>query len=351
MSQCPDFNELVKFVSNVELDFVTLWEDLVMLNTKPYPDTDWDHQCQLTRILHAVHRLQKEICGSSQKFLTVEYEPEHGYTLLTLRPRSNRTHPVVTFMGHLDTVLSPLDVLTQMEDSVLRGPGALDMKGGLAVAALVMRTLYSGVPDHPVIQFLITHHEEQGHSPIPEIVGDYTGKGGPRISKILSGATPSGKSDIAISFETCSPESEVIVSRKGCIRFALDITGTSGHVGRDDPHVGNAIEQAAKIISHYRRKSTNKRSDLNITATMIEGGLAPNAIPNHCRVILDVRYALARTARDIIDHINDLPYNRQLKFAKTQILLKGPYGENLVYIHSPFLCDLSLSRFLYRIVS
>ena len=69
--------------------------------------------------------------------------PEAGWPTapaVAARLRSDTTGPTLQFNGHLDTVHLPF-VPPSVEDGMLRGSGASDMKGGIAAAVEAMRAL------------------------------------------------------------------------------------------------------------------------------------------------------------------------------------------------------------------
>jgi len=73
---------------------------------------------------------------------TVE-RPDGGYPAspaVVVRHASAKPGPVVQFDGHLDTVHLPF-VPPTVEDGLIRGSGASDMKGGLAAAIEALRAL------------------------------------------------------------------------------------------------------------------------------------------------------------------------------------------------------------------
>src|SRR5439155_1098946 len=69
--------------------------------------------------------------------------PDGGYPAspaVVVRHASGRPGPVVQFDGHLDTVHLPF-VPPTIDDGLIRGSGASDMKGGLAAAIEALRAL------------------------------------------------------------------------------------------------------------------------------------------------------------------------------------------------------------------
>ncbi len=211
-----------------------------------------------------VTRTPMEKCGD---FLTVEINPG--------------TEKCCMFQAHMDTVhdkgsFGP-DPVRREADQIF-GPGVIDCKGGIAVAMLAMKALLdTGYQKH--IRLILTTDEE--------------------ISNILGGKTEirfiteSAKGfPCAINCETAE-RNEVVVARKGILKYRLDITGEGGHAGKHFFQAKNAIVEAAhKTIALHE---SSKEGGTTYSCNIVKGGNVLNVIPDACTLSIDIR-AVTRTA-------------------------------------------------------
>lgn len=136
--------------------------------------------------------------------LMAEYKGSKGKRLLLI--------------GHLDTVFekdSPFQDYEPM-DSVARGPGAVDMKGGNVVMLFALKALHeAGVLKGAQITIMLHGDEEIAGIPISASRGDIVA-----VAK---------HSDIALGFEGASGFSHATVARRGSSGWILRVVGARGH--------------------------------------------------------------------------------------------------------------------------
>lgn len=205
-----------------------------------------------------VKRKPMEKCGD---FLTVEINPgaeKAGF-----------------FHAHMDTVHEKGifgDPPVRMDENRMYGPGVIDCKGGITIAMLTMKALLdNGFDKH--IRLVLTSDEE-----ISNILG------GPEEIQFIQ---ESGKGfPWAINCETAERD-EVVVARKGILKYRLDIKGVSGHAGRHYFTSKNAILEAAHKIIALHSKSVPGGN--TYSCNIISGGTVLNVIPDSCSVSLDIR--------------------------------------------------------------
>lgn len=179
------------------------------------------------------------------------------------------------FMAHTDTVhdkgVFGENPVTRLSDRII-APGAIDCKGGIAIALLAMKTLQeNGCSKH--LRLLLTSDEEVSNVPGGQAEVDY-------FTNMCAGFP------YAINCET-SEGDEVVISRKGILKYRIDIQGVGGHSGIHYFDCKNAIGEAAhKIIALHSR---SREGGITYSCNIIEGGNVPNIIPEHCAVTVDVR--------------------------------------------------------------
>ena len=179
------------------------------------------------------------------------------------------------FMAHTDTVhdkgVFGDNPVTRLPDRII-APGVIDCKGGIAIALLTMKTLLEGgYGKH--LRLLLTSDEE-----ISNILG---GQAEIDYFKEKCAGFP-----YAINCET-SEGDEVVISRKGILKYRIDIKGIGGHSGIHYFECKNAIEEAAHKIIALHGKS--HRGGITYSCNVIGGGHVPNIIPDGCTMTVDIR--------------------------------------------------------------
>ena len=179
------------------------------------------------------------------------------------------------FMAHTDTVhekgvFGPNPV-TRLNDRII-APGAIDCKGGIAIALLTMKALKEhGYTKH--LRLLLTSDEEISNTLGGQKELDY-------FQHNCAGFP------CAINCET-SEKDEVVISRKGILKYKIDITGIGGHSGIHYFECKNAVAEAAHKIVALEGKS--RPGGITYSCNIIHGGILPNIIPDSCSVTVDVR--------------------------------------------------------------
>ncbi len=205
-----------------------------------------------------VKRTPFEKCGD---FLSVELNPdgEKGCVLL----------------AHTDTVHvkgafgdNPVKDLGDR----INAPGAIDCKGGIAISLLLMKALAeNGYTKN--IRLLLTSDEEVSNS-----------LGGQKEREFFYDSVKGYP--FALNCETTEKD-EAVVSRKGILRYQIDVKGISGHSGIHYFESKNALTEAAhKIVA---LEGSSKKGDTTYSCNIINAGSVANIIPDTCSFTIDVR--------------------------------------------------------------
>jgi glutamate carboxypeptidase len=176
--------------------------------------------------------------------------------------------PKLLLIGHLDTVFepdSPFQSYQMLNDSIMKGPGVADMKGGNVIILLALKALKEAkLLDKMQIQVVMTGDEEKSGSPI-------------ELSKkaLVDGAK---WADIALAFENADGDPKtIVVSRRGSSSWILKVNGNAAHssqVFSEKVGVG-AIYEASRILNEfYLRLSTEENLTFNPGAIL--GGTSTN---------------------------------------------------------------------------
>ena len=181
----------------------------------------------------------------------------------------------VLMLVHLDTVY-PVGTLETMpwriEKEWIKGPGALDMKAGLAMALTAVQALLEKdrMPQHR-ISLLCTSDEE---------TGSHTSR--PVIEELAR------EHELVLCLEPALPNGALKTWRKGIGEFRLTALGEAAHAGNDPPSGINAIVEVAQQIPKLTRLAdANQGTTINVG--IIEGGTRTNVVPDRCQVRFDVR--------------------------------------------------------------
>jgi glutamate carboxypeptidase len=177
-------------------------------------------------------------------------------------------------IGHLDTVFPPGTFEGfRREGEIARGPGVLDMKGGLVVAIEALRVLAAlGVLSSIPVRFAIVSDEE---------VGSQEGAG--VLKRELDGAA------FALVFEAGRKGDAIITSRKGTGAVRAAATGKAAHAGTGHREGANAIWALARFIDRAQRLTDYGRG-VTVNAGRVSGGQSKNTVPDQAEALLDFRY-------------------------------------------------------------
>jgi glutamate carboxypeptidase len=190
----------------------------------------------------------------------------------------------ILFLGHFDTVW-PVGQIARMPfreaSGLLYGPGIFDMKGGIAVAMLAVRTLRELAVPHPALVLLFTTDEEIGSG----------------TSRLLIEAE-AHRSRAVLVLEPSLPGGGAKTSRKGCGDFELVVHGVSAHAGIAPGQGANAVHELAHQVLALQSLQDPERG-VSVNVTVVSGGDRTNVIPDHARASIDVRVPTMEEARRV----------------------------------------------------
>lgn len=213
-----------------------------------------------------------------------------------------KTRPVL-LLGHFDTVY-PLGTLASMPchiaDGRLHGPGAFDMKSGIALMLYAIEALkawHSGLP-RPVTVFLVSD-EEVGSS----------------SSRKITEALARESAAVLVLEPAAGERGAVKTARKGVGDYTLTVRGVSAHAGLDPGKGHSAILELARQITAVW-KLNDLRRGLSVNPGIIRGGTRTNVIAAEAAVEIDVRIKLARQAAILDRKLRALkPFDKHCKLS------------------------------------
>jgi glutamate carboxypeptidase len=180
----------------------------------------------------------------------------------------------VVLVGHHDTVFPPgtFEGFSR-EGDLARGPGVLDMKGGIVVMLEALRALREGGGlARSKVRVVLVGDEEIGS---PE--------GRPFIVEQTGGAA------LALVFEAGRAADKIITSRKGTGSAKVVATGRAAHAANNHKDGVNAIWALARFVERAQRLTDYGRG-VTVNVGTIVGGEAKNTVPDRCECQLDFRF-------------------------------------------------------------
>ena len=189
-----------------------------------------------------VYREKLEALGLETQWVPGEAFQRAGH--LVAVHRGNGKGPKLLLIGHLDTVFereSPFQQYTMLNDSVMLGPGVVDMKGGNVIIIYALQALKeAGVLKNMDIEVVMTGDEEKSGSPL-------------ELSKheLVEAAK---RADIAIGFENGdSNPTTAVVSRRGSVGWQLTVKGQGAHSSQifSEKVGAGAIYEASRILNAF----------------------------------------------------------------------------------------------------
>ena len=196
----------------------------------------------------------------------------------------------LVLVGHHDTVFPPgtFDVWEQKGD-ILRGPGVLDMKGGIVSIWSAFKALSSvgGLSDIP-LAFVCVGDEEIG-SPHSHTLLKEIGEG----------------CKAGLVFEAGRKEDAIITRRKGTGGIKVTCHGVAAHAGNHHKEGKNAIWELSKFIDKVQ-KLTDYEKGVTCNVGLVRGGEARNTVPPMAECSIDVRFITRKDGDAVVEQIQQL---------------------------------------------
>ncbi|PSR30931.1 MAG: acetylornithine deacetylase [Sulfobacillus benefaciens] len=216
--------------------------------------------------------------------------------LACLNGEASRQRPALLFCGHLDTV--PIGSQqwahepfgAQIDDGVLFGRGASDMKSGVAAMAVMMARLRQTYGSHSLpIQLLLTVGEEVDSIGAERYLEQYGVDG---VGGIVIGEPTNG---------------QIGIGHKGAYWMEMQCFGRTAHGSM--PQLGvNAIDQILEALNLLGQIRENLPSDSDavlgdstIAITQIGGGIQTNVIPDQAFFRADMRFGTPEQQKRVLD--------------------------------------------------
>lgn len=232
---------------------------------------------------------------------------DHGRHLhLTVRPDA----PIrLLLTGHMDTVFAQDHSFQSprwLDEATLNGPGAADMKGGLAVMLAALRAFESAPEAGRVGYDVVINSDEEVGSP---------------SSASLIRQAAQGKL-AAFTYEPALPDGTLAGARAGSGNFSVIVTGKSAHAGRNPEDGRNALLAAADLALRLKGASDG---GFTCNPARIDGGSPNNVVPDHAVLRVNFR---PRTPEDQlrVGHLLDRTIAEIARDHDVSIHIHGGFG-------------------------
>lgn len=193
--------------------------------------------------------------------------------------------PSTLLLTHMDTVwpLGTLEVMPARDDGErFWGPGALDMKAGIAAAIHAVDLLDAkGLAPRGGVTLLVTSDEEVGSGASRALIEDLAR----RHDRVL--VLEPGRDDGALK-----------VGRKGVGGYKVTFKGRSAHAGNDPASGASALRELAHFLL-YVEDLADDVAGTTVNLTVARGGIASNVIAEEAVASVDLRVLKASEAERV----------------------------------------------------
>lgn len=214
----------------------------------------------------------------------------------------------VALVGHLDTVFPPGKFEGYRKDGALRrGPGVLDMKGGLVVIGYALKALAAsgGLDALPPLRVVVVSDEE---------VGSPEGQG--VIREAIAGA------DACLVFESGRAGDAIITRRKGTGAVTAVAYGKAAHAGNAHQEGANALWALARFVDRVQQL-TDYPAGLTVNVGKVTGGQGKNTVPDHAVAEVDLRFCTRADGEALVRRFHQAAEEAAASVPGTRMELSG----------------------------
>jgi glutamate carboxypeptidase len=213
----------------------------------------------------------------------------------------------IALVGHLDTVFPPGTFEGYRRDGELaRGPGVLDMKGGLVVVAWALKALaHEGLLSTLPLRVVIVADEEVGS---------------PEGQRVIRDAVAGARG--ALVFEAGRKGDLVITRRKGTGAVTAIAHGKAAHAGNAHKEGANALWAIAKLVDRVQAL-TDYDTGVTVNVGKVTGGTSKNTVPDRAEALLDIRFETRADAEALVAAIRRAADESAAAVPGTRIELEG----------------------------
>ena len=211
----------------------------------------------------------------------------------------------IALVGHLDTVFPPgLFEGYRRDGELARGPGVLDMKGGLVVVAWALKAL-AQARQLPALRLVIVADEEVGS---------------PEGQKIIHDAIGGARG--ALVFEAGRKNDLVITRRKGTGAVTAIAHGKAAHAGNAHKEGANALWALARLVDRAQGLTDYARG-VTVNVGKVTGGTSKNTVPDRAEALIDLRFETRADGEALVAAIRQAAQESAASVQGTRIEIEG----------------------------
>ncbi|WP_337523125.1 M20 family metallopeptidase [Dialister hominis] len=281
------------YIDDHKAQMMDLWQDLVN------QDSPASYREGVDLVAKRVFK-ELEEAGASTRW------DEEGKALIAEIPGDSRA-PVL-LLGHMDTVFPVGEAARRpftVEGSRVTGPGALDMKGGVAVMLSALKALHSAGFSGRPLKVILVSDEEIAHNGSKATV---------MLQREARGCAA------CFNCETGYEDNSLVIGRKGGVVFKAAVHGIAAHAGNNPRQGRSAIWEMAKKIDDIQNM-TDWDKGITFNVGTIKGGTVSNAIPDYCEVEGDIRFQDPDISPLVKEELLKVLNHTYIEGTKTELLL------------------------------
>lgn len=285
--------DVFAYIDDHKAQMMDLWQDLVN------QDSPASYREGVDLVAKRVFK-ELEEAGASTRW------DEEGKALIAEIPGDSRA-PVL-LLGHMDTVFPVGEAARRpftVEGSRVTGPGALDMKGGVAVMLSALKALHSAGFSGRPLKVILVSDEEIAHNGSKATV---------MLQREARGCAAS------FNCETGYEDNSLVIGRKGGVVFKAAVHGIAAHAGNNPRQGRSAIWEMAKKIDDIQNM-TDWDKGITFNVGTIKGGTVSNAIPDYCEVEGDIRFQDPDISPFVKEELLKVLNHTYIEGKKTELLL------------------------------
>lgn len=285
--------DVFAYIDDHKAQMMDLWQDLVN------QDSPASYREGVDLVAKRVFKELEEV-GASTRW------DEEGKALIAEIPGDSRA-PVL-LLGHIDTVFPVGEAARRpftVEGSRVTGPGALDMKGGVAVMLSALKALHSAGFSGRPLKVILVSDEEIAHNGSKATV---------MLQREARGCAA------CFNCETGYEDNSLVIGRKGGVVFKAAVHGIAAHAGNNPRQGRSAIWEMAKKIDDIQNM-TDWDKGITFNVGTIKGGTVSNAIPGYCEVEGDIRFQDPDISPFVKEELLKVLNHTYMEGTKTELLL------------------------------
>jgi glutamate carboxypeptidase len=214
----------------------------------------------------------------------------------------------IALVGHLDTVFPPgLFEGYRRDGDLARGPGVLDMKGGLVVVAWALKALAESgtLQELPGVRLVIVADEEVGS---------------PEGQRVIQDAIGGARG--ALVFEAGRKNDLVITRRKGTGAVTAIAHGKAAHAGNAHKEGANAVWALSRLVDRAQGLTDYARG-VTVNVGKITGGSSKNTVPDRAEALIDLRFETRADGEALVEALEKAAQECTAYVHGTRIELEG----------------------------